>query len=67
MLYISIPQALTYFVDAHSSEAPVSFKGANVGVRAGAYAEKSARFPNLSCTDARAPLNLIANKLANIR
>jgi hypothetical protein len=27
MLYISIPQALTYFVDAHSSETPVSFKG----------------------------------------
>jgi predicted nucleotidyltransferase component of viral defense system len=27
MLYISIPQALTYFVDAHDSEVPVSFKG----------------------------------------
>jgi predicted nucleotidyltransferase component of viral defense system len=27
MLYISIPQALTYFVDAHDSEAPVSFRG----------------------------------------
>jgi predicted nucleotidyltransferase component of viral defense system len=27
MLCISIPQALTYFVDAHDSEAPVSFKG----------------------------------------
>ncbi|MDR2448726.1 MAG: nucleotidyl transferase AbiEii/AbiGii toxin family protein [Prevotellaceae bacterium] len=27
MLYIAIPHALTYFVDAHSSEAPVSFKG----------------------------------------
>ena len=27
MLSISIPHALTYFVDAHDSEAPVSFKG----------------------------------------